>query len=247
MKFLLIDGNNIGIDDATKVYDTDGKYKATFIAVNIAIARAIGYDPGSTVDGTIQFSSDFKFDLDPRNGVLALTWDFHAVASYEIGHVLGFVSGVDDYDFVGTGGPLADEVCFAGGATCSDYPDVQNDWWSATLDMFRYSEDGKLDWTTGKSSYFSADGGTTTYQSGMFSTGDFNRDGWQASPLEGTATRQWQLQLRDAKARPAQSVYLRRPCRHCQRAKSRELWYHRLQHHRRRSDDLFAFHGADRL
>ena len=176
-----IDGNNFGIDNATKVYDTDGKYNATFIAVNTANARAIGYNLGATVDGTIEFSSDFAFDFNPRNGILAGTTDFYAVAIHEIGHALGFVSGVDDFDFFGTGGPLADEVCFASGATCSDYPDVQNDWWGATLDMFRYSEDGKLDWTTGTSSYFSADGGATAYQNGLFSTGDFNGDGWQAS------------------------------------------------------------------
>ena len=76
---------------------------------------------------------------------------------------------------------MADEVCFASGATCSGYPDVQNDWWGATLDMFRYSEDGKLDWTSGTPSYFPVDGGATTSQSSKFSTGDFNDDGWQAS------------------------------------------------------------------
>lgn len=176
-----VNGANFGIDNSTKVYDTDGKFNATFIAVNTANARALGYNLGSTVDGTIQFSSDFKFDFNPRNGITAGQTDFLAVAIHEIGHALGFVSGVDDYDFVGTGGPLADVECFAGGITCSDYPDVQNDWWGSTLDMFRYSEAGRLDWTTATPSYFSADGGLAAYQDGLFSTGSFNGDGWQAS------------------------------------------------------------------
>lgn len=174
-------GANFGIDNSTKVYDTDGKYNATFIAVNTANARALGYSLGNTVDGSVQFSSDFKFDFNPRNGISPGSIDFLAVAIHEVGHALGFVSGVDDYDFIGTGGPLADVVCFASGATCSEYPDVQNEWWGSTLDLFRYSEPGRLDWTTNTASYFSADGGLSAYQNGLFSTGSFNGDGWQAS------------------------------------------------------------------
>lgn len=174
-------GVNFGINNETKVFDIDGGYNATVIAVNTANARALGYDLGNTVDGTIQFSSDFSFDFNPRNGILAGAIDFLAVAIHEIGHALGFVSGVDDYDFVGTGGPLADVTCFADGSTCSDYPAVQDDWWGTTLDLFRYSEPGRLDWTTDTASYFSADGGLTAYQDGLFSTGSFNGDGWQAS------------------------------------------------------------------
>ncbi len=171
-------GVPFGINNETKVYDTDGKYNATFIAVNTANARAIGYDLGSTIDGTIQFSSDFKFDFNPRNGIMAGTTDFYAVAIHEIGHALGFVSGVDDYDFLGTGGPAATEDC--GGFQCQDYL-AQEDWWGTTLDLFRYSEAGRLDWTTETASYFSIDGGVTAYQDGLLSTGSFNGDGWQAS------------------------------------------------------------------
>ncbi|MEI6485517.1 MAG: NF038122 family metalloprotease [Sphingomonadales bacterium] len=174
-------GNNFGIDNSSKVYDTDGKYNATFIAVNTANARALGYNLGNTVDGTVKFSSDFRFDFNPRDGIAPGKTDFLAVAIHEIGHALGFVSGVDDYDFVGTGGPLANVPCFAGGITCANYPDVQNDWWGSTLDLFRYSAAGKLDWTTNTASYFSADGGVSAYQNGLFSTGSFNGDGWQAS------------------------------------------------------------------
>jgi hypothetical protein len=181
-------GNNIGIDNETKVYDTDGLYNASNIAVNTANAKAIGYAIGATnlannADGEITFSSDFKFDFNPRNGILAGTTDFYAVAIHEIGHALGFVSGVDDYDFIGTGGPIANfPNCFGPGTgLCKDYPNVQNDWWGRTLDLFRYSAADTLDWTTGTASYFSADGGATAFQNGKFSTGDYNGDTWQAS------------------------------------------------------------------
>lgn len=173
------DGNPFGIDNETKVYDTDGKYNATFIAVNTANARALGYNLGATIDGTVQFSSDFKFDFNPRNGITAGTIDFYAVAIHEIGHALGFVSGVDDYDFLGTGGPCGPIDCGLGDPS-QDYQ-AQEDWWGSTLDLFRYSEAGRLDWTTETASYFSIDGGATAYQNGLFSTGTFNGDGWQAS------------------------------------------------------------------
>lgn len=165
-----LDGTNNGIDNQTKVYDADGHYNSTFIAVNTANAKALGYTFASTsVDASITFSSKFKFDFNPRNGITAGNYDFVAVAIHEIGHALGFVSGVDDYDVLGTGGAYANEECFTGVA-CQDYSAVQHDWWGSTFDLFRYSAAGKLDWTTGTPSYFSADGGATAYQNELCAT-----------------------------------------------------------------------------
>jgi hypothetical protein len=176
-----VNGDPFGIDNATKVYDTDGQYNATFIAVNVANARALGYNFAPTqIDASITFSSDFGWDFNPRNGITAGRYDFQAVAIHEIGHALGFVSGVDDYDYLGTGGPAADEVCFSDGTLCKNYP-AQQDWWGSTLDLFRYSAADTLDWTTNTPSYFSADGGASAYQNGLFSTGTYTGDGWQAS------------------------------------------------------------------
>ena len=172
-------GNPYGIDNATKVYDTDGSYNNSVIGLTTANAKALGYTfaPG-TVDATIKFSSDFAFDFNPKDGITAGTSDFIAVATHEMGHALGFVSGVDDYDYIGTGGPLANVDL--GGFLGKDYA-ANDDWFGETLDLLRYSAPGKLDWTTNTASYFSIDGGVTPYQNGLFSTGSFNGDGWQAS------------------------------------------------------------------
>ena len=173
-------GDNFGIDNATKVYDTDGHYNTSYVALNTANAKALGYTFGIDADATITFSSEFTWDFNPRDGITAGRYDFLAVAIHEIGHGLGFVSGVDDYDYLGTGGPAATAECFTG-VQCQDYTGVQYDWWGSALDLFRYSAPDTLDWTTDTPSYFSADGGATAFQGGNFSTGDFNGDGWQAS------------------------------------------------------------------
>ena len=174
-------GDPYGIDNSTTVYDTDGSYNNSVIGLTTANAKALGYAfaPG-TVDAGITFSSDFSFDFNPKDGISTGSYDFLSVAIHEIGHALGFVSGVDDFDVLGTGGAAADEMCFADGTLCKDYP-ANNDWFGETLDLFRYSAPGALDWTTNTASYFSVDSGATAYQDGYFATGTYNGDGDQAS------------------------------------------------------------------
>jgi hypothetical protein len=180
-------GNPYGIDNSTNVYDTDGTFNNVAIGVTTANAKALGYavDP-HTVDGSITFSSDFAFDFNPTDGITPGTIDFLSVATHEIGHALGFVSGVDDYDTLGgPNSPYATYDC--GGFQCQDYP-AEDDWFGETLDLFRYSNDPHnvapgngptLTWAPGVESYFSVDGGATNL--GGFSTGTFNGDTWQAS------------------------------------------------------------------
>ncbi|MFX7977167.1 NF038122 family metalloprotease, partial [Acinetobacter baumannii] len=80
--------------------------------------------------------------------------DFITVAEHEIGHALGFVSGVDDIDF-----------CIDNSAQCGLSNTVgrfENAPWYTPLDLFRYSAPGVLNVAVGGSPYFSVDGGATS-------------------------------------------------------------------------------------
>lgn len=49
-------------------------------------------------DGAITFSTRFAFDFDLSDGLDPHRTDFLSVALHELGHLLGFISGVDDVD-----------------------------------------------------------------------------------------------------------------------------------------------------
>lgn len=86
------------------------------------------------VDGAIEFNSDFQFDYDNSDGINFLQMDFESAAMHEIGHVLGFVSAVDDIDFLMSNPPSGVSPPYA----ISPNP----------LDLFRFARDGVNDPTT---------------------------------------------------------------------------------------------------
>lgn len=167
-----------GPGSATPYVDSNGNDNNTSVRLNNADAKALGLAverqslPGciGNCDGYIQFNSDFAFDFNPNNGITPNTIDFVGVATHEIGHALGFVSGVDvlDYNAPPNGGPYAD----------NEFTYVY------ALDMFRYSDlsqaSGVIDWTAdNRDKYFSLDGGATP--GALFSNGVTFGDGNQAS------------------------------------------------------------------
>ncbi len=136
------------------------------VSVTVANARALGLVEASGVytDASITFNSSFNFDFNPANGITAGMYDFVGVATHEIGHALGFGSGVDFLD------------------QHPSIADAQAE--QSTLDLFRFSAesaglhlfDNAADMRT---KYFSIDGGVTSL--GEFATGVAYGDGSQAS------------------------------------------------------------------
>lgn len=169
-----------GLDNRHRRFDADGSVNNRELYLTLANAKALRLvKDGSGIDASIRFNSDFAFDLDPSDGVAAGSIDFVGVAVHEIGHALGFVSGVDIIDW--NARPAGPSGFGYGGS-----PDAEA--LGYALDLFRYSRNGQelggsgpqLDWAPRSPSYFSVDGGTP-WPSAYFSTGRFNGNGWQAS------------------------------------------------------------------
>ncbi len=160
--------------DLSSRFDNDGSINNRLLGLTTANAKALGFATTTNAanpDAAITFSTNFAFDFDRSNGTTAGTYDFLTVAQHEIGHALGFVSGVDDIDYC------------AGPANVCGLPNTvgrfETDWWYEPLDLFRYSAAGVLDVRVGGSPYFSVDGGSSAIES--FSTGSTYGNGYQAS------------------------------------------------------------------
>ena len=199
--FELIDGYDRNTNSVTSSDDN------TFMDVNRANAKAIGLispsDPG--IDASITFNSNFNFDLDRSNGISSGQYDFVGIALHEIGHSLGFVSGVDavdgnaagEFNSLNNGVPFdLDEFAVFSPLDLHRYSDlsvaVGDD---AGIPLLDLSVEGKdsgvnevitydgIDYDA--EPYLSIDGGAnelfTDGVDGLFSTGGNFGDGWQAS------------------------------------------------------------------
>jgi len=184
------------VDDTNKlVYDAAATASSRTLYLNSSVLKAIGGSAtgvnSASIDGTVRFSTNFNFDFNPTDGISANTFDFIGVAIHEIGHALGFVSGVDFLDVYGIGNNPS-------GAAQLGYSLNDTSIYSA-LDMFRYSADPtnvapgagpSLDLSAGTLSgakYFSIDGGATALFGNTFSQGRYQGDGQQASHWKDTA------------------------------------------------------------
>lgn len=159
-----------GAGSATPYLDNDGDANNTTIRMTRSNGKSLGLIGAADAarDADITFSDAFTWDFDPTDGITPGAYDFVGVATHEIGHALGFTSGVDILD-----------------GNAPGFPDDAYTWVS-TKDLFRFSTVslaqgvGVPDWTANTTDkYFSVDGGTTKTVS--FATGKNFGDGQQAS------------------------------------------------------------------
>ncbi|MCE9552215.1 MAG: NF038122 family metalloprotease [Planctomycetes bacterium] len=164
--------NPNGVVSVTPYFDTGlggpgqaGPENNNTVRITSANAKALGLYPANSagLDGTITFTnSAAAFDFDRGNGINAGQLDFVGVAAHELGHMLGFVSGVD---------------ILAGNGNAPGLNDNQLRF-VTPLDLFRFTSRsigvgggiGVNDWTADNiAKSFSVDGGTTPLAE--FSTG----------------------------------------------------------------------------
>lgn len=160
--------DNPNSDSEIPYLDNDGSKNNSTIWMTTANAKALDFSINKeTIDAEITFNTKFDFDFDNTNGIEKGKFDFEAIAIHEIGHALGFISGVDILDAQILSSNNENALKFV-----------------STLDLYRYSDESfdknALDWTADtREKYFSIDGGVT--RKGTFSTGLFFGDGRQAS------------------------------------------------------------------
>lgn len=163
-----------GPGNANPFLDDDGDDNNVSIRLTRANAKALGLLDAQApeLDASITFSSRFNWDFDPSDGTQANHFPFVLVAAHEIGHMLGFTSGVDilDINSPPESGPFPDHAFT----------------WVSAKDVFRFSEESVdeaqsvIDWTADiRDKFFSIDGGAASL--GSFATGRHFGDGQQAS------------------------------------------------------------------
>lgn len=187
--------NQTGYIDTATRFDNDGGVNNSTVAITKASAKALGLTTDvngaaidyNSVDATITFSSNFGFDFDPRNGINADDFDFIGVAIHEIGHTLGFTSGVDSYDLYTSPGSSTTRAGALEGFVVN-----------SSLDLFRFAAPGEINLSTQAPVYFSVDGGATqVFGESWMSTGRFNGDGRQASHFRDSPAGQAQIGVMD--------------------------------------------------
>ncbi len=166
---------NLQVENGFSVLLEDETYLGQRITLTQAQAEALGisYADSKELDGQIIINDlsknrQLSWDEDlQRNGEMEPnTLDLLGVALHEIGHILGFISGVDAPSQGGLSQQLAQ---------------------TTLLDLFRYSdrslEQNSRELTRGAAAYFSLDGGQTSlanFSTGIVPLGNY-ADGYQAS------------------------------------------------------------------
>ncbi|PSN16566.1 hypothetical protein C7271_20185, partial [filamentous cyanobacterium CCP5] len=180
----LVDNN--GNDNNKKIWLTRANAKALGLiqAIDDAFDAEIAINSLILGQDSLDAIWDFNRVYDITSGVDSNKYDFLSVAQHEIGHSLGFVSGLDAFELLnatasGELGTLIEDKDLA---------------YVSPMDLYRYSEKsravGAFDWSVSTGDrFFSIDGGETrvaSFATGISAEGDgFQSSHWsqQDSPL----------------------------------------------------------------
>ena len=162
--------NGQTVEEIEKMKMTNANAKALDI-INGDRDKLDGYIVMNSFTG--QSNVGWDYDISRDGEVAENSLDFVSVAIHEIGHVMGFVSGVDDSDWL-----------YVVDKANEKEEEIEGDKvkFVTPFDLFRYSSDGQIDLSVGTEAYFSIDGGQTNLAN--FSTGEdkaMGGDGFQAS------------------------------------------------------------------
>jgi hypothetical protein len=211
---------NFSYNSSTAAFAVAGAQSTINMTRAVAKAAGMSLTDGSTaLDGYILFSDlssatangqpvRWSYDYTRSNTQAANTLDFLSTAIHEIGHILGFVSGVDQPGWLN----------FNTTDTMTSMFNVQNQLKFANpLDLFRQSNTtrltGSIDMSngaTGGEKFFSLDRGQTslaTFSSGLDTTA--GGDGYQASHWKNGTTSIMNPTLSLSQRRSIASVDLR--------------------------------------
>jgi Domain of unknown function (DUF4214) len=135
----------------------------SYVLATSATLRAVGLmNPVANPDGepsgawgdppSVAFNSNFTFDFDPTDGIDSNKIDFDAVATHEIGHALGFTSGVGDKEAFPSDPTYVsvwDLFRFRPGTTLSTFPSASRILSSGGTQVF-YNSGPELGLSTGR-------------------------------------------------------------------------------------------------
>ena len=99
--FNLLINNTQENQGSDEIYlDNNNSANNSTIELTNANAKALSLAVEDDIDAKITFNSDVSWDFDNSDGVAEDLFDFESFALHEIGHTLGFTSGVDNLDTV---------------------------------------------------------------------------------------------------------------------------------------------------